>query len=181
MEIIKDGSILLQSAKLPTDRLWTFPKSVHANTSIYQDSHVAASVIRNDLQAAHVKFWSAALGSPADGTLIRALSAGYLGNLPKLTARMVRRHLPNSMATAKGHLDRQRQGVRSTKRKSKRAVVIENIEDPDADWDSSLYTWVVDRTETENHSDLTGKFPVTSLHGNNYILMYTKITSALCQ
>ena len=79
MEIIKQESTLLRSAKLPTDRLWTFPRPATTTQQPSKDSHLAAHVIRNDLQAANVKFWSAALGSPADTTLIRALSSGFLG------------------------------------------------------------------------------------------------------
>ena len=105
-----------------------------------------------------MKFWSAALGSPADDTLIKALSSGFLGNLPRLTARMVRKHRPNSLATAKGHMDRQRQGVRSTKIKTKSVAVNRHEYLDDIDWDDKLYTLVAHRTNQENHSELFGKF-----------------------
>ncbi len=42
---------------------------------------------------------------------MRAVSAGYItgpDQFQRLAAKMVRRHLPNSLATAKGHLDRTR-------------------------------------------------------------------------
>jgi hypothetical protein len=120
LQVTKHGQTLLHTDKLPTDRLWTFPERSNAQQAHQQDPKTAALVIRNDLQAGYVKFWSAALGSPADDTLIHALSSGYLGNLPRLTAKMVRRHRPNSIATAKGHLDRQRQGVRFTQPKKQR-------------------------------------------------------------
>ena len=171
LEVISNGHTLLHVDKLPTDRLWTFPRTGNNIESETQNRYTAASVIRNDLQSGYVKFWSAALGSPADSTLIQALSLGYLGNLPRLTAKMVRRHRPNSIATAKGHLDRQRQGMQSTRPKKSKTVISEREVCDDIDWDSKLYTWVVHRTEQENHTDLSGRFPVTSIHGNNYMLM----------
>jgi hypothetical protein len=47
---------------------------------------------------------------PAPTTFLRSVSAGYINvpdQFPRLTAKMVRRHLPR-VATAKGHLDRAR-------------------------------------------------------------------------
>ena len=111
MQVIKQGQTLLHSANLPTDRLWTFPRLAHQKVNDTQALRSAASVIRNDLQAEYIKYWSSTLGSLADETLIRyliALSLGFLGNLPRLNAKMLRRHRPNSLPTAKGHLDRQR-------------------------------------------------------------------------
>jgi hypothetical protein len=170
MDIIKAGEVLLHSEKLSGDKLWSFPRQSQQTLENSQRDIHASSVVRNDIQAGYVKFWSAALGSSADDTLIRALAAGYLGNLPRLTARMVRRHRPNSLATAKGHLDRTRQGIMSTKPRKKQNITMDNnIED--LDWESDLYTCIVHRTDEENHSDLSGKFPITSIHGNNYMLM----------
>jgi hypothetical protein len=52
-------------------------------------------------------------GSPAISTFQRAVRKGYLYT-PRLTSSLVSKHKPNSEATAKGHLDRRRQGLDST-------------------------------------------------------------------
>jgi hypothetical protein len=45
--------------------------------------------------------------------MIAAIEKGYI-KFPHLSANTVRQHRPNSIATAKGHLDQTRQGQRST-------------------------------------------------------------------
>ena len=56
----------------------------------------------------------ASFGSPVISTFQRAVRKGYLSTIPRLTSYLVSKHKPNSEATAKGHLDRRRQGLDST-------------------------------------------------------------------
>ena len=59
---------------------------------------------------AHLVAWlHAALGSPAETTLANALRRGYIV-MEGLTPESLSRHPPQSLATAKGHLARHRQG-----------------------------------------------------------------------
>jgi hypothetical protein len=51
---------------------------------------------------------------PGPFTWVRAIHAGHFATWPGLTAELVHKHLPPSLATAKGHLDQQRQNIRST-------------------------------------------------------------------
>ena len=44
-----------------------------------------------------------------------SINAGYFTMWPGLTSELVRKHLPKSLATAKGHLKQTEQNVRSTK------------------------------------------------------------------
>jgi hypothetical protein len=49
------------------------------------------------------------LGYPSPTTFLRAVERGFItgpSQFPRLTPKAVRKHLPNAMATAKGHLDR---------------------------------------------------------------------------
>ena len=62
----------------------------------------------------YIKFMHASFGSPAISTFQRAVRKGYLSTIPRLTSSLVSKHKPNSEATAKGHLDRRRQGLDST-------------------------------------------------------------------
>ena len=55
--------------------------------------------------------------SPSPSTLIAAIDAGRMTGFPWLTSELIRRHLPLSRATVKGHLDQQRKNLRSTQPK----------------------------------------------------------------
>jgi hypothetical protein len=49
------------------------------------------------------------MGYPASTTFLHAVTAGYItgpSQYPRLTPKMVRRNLPQAMATARGHLDK---------------------------------------------------------------------------
>ena len=60
-------------------------------------------------------WYHAAAGFPTKETFIDAVRAGNYSTWPGLTIRMITRHFPDSVETAKGHLKGQRQGIRSTK------------------------------------------------------------------
>ena len=55
-----------------------------------------------------------ALFSPTPRTLCTAINKVFLTTFPDLASAAVRKHLPKSIATSKGHLDQQRQGIQST-------------------------------------------------------------------
>ena len=76
-----------------------------ANSSL----HVKRSV------AQLMRFYSRTLGNPADSTVQRALDDGILTDvLPGLTSERWRVYPPDSINTAKSHLDRLRQNIAST-------------------------------------------------------------------
>ena len=145
----------------------TAPVNTTSMSEIITDMTVGATneslyVARN--QPKTVQFYHACLGSPSDSTYINAATKGYLDSFPSLTAAMIRKHPPNSIATAKGHLDRVRQGIRSTN---------ESI----TDWHPVATNTKMARAEVyvkimpsgELHHDNTGQFPVKSSSGNNYV------------
>jgi hypothetical protein len=73
--------------------------------------YVEASALSLQDTASYVKFSHASLGYPAPSTLYNAVKAGFItgpNQYPRLTTKMVRRHWPNELATARGHLDRHR-------------------------------------------------------------------------
>ena len=73
--------------------------------------YVEANAVQIQDNASYVRFVHACLGYPAPTTFLHAVTEGYItgpDQFPRLTTKMVRRHSPNSLATAKGHLDRAR-------------------------------------------------------------------------
>jgi hypothetical protein len=62
----------------------------------------------------NVKFAHQSLCNPPITLIIKANNAGFLDGAPHLNAQTVRKYLVSSPATAKGHMKRPRNGIRST-------------------------------------------------------------------
>jgi hypothetical protein len=127
-------------------------------------------------------FHHAALFSPAPSTLQFAIKQGFLDSFPGLTQRAVKKYLPPSEATTKGHLDQEQQNIHPSKPKQNpQPPVVNDIttEDPvilrDTDNPNNLRTNNVMCTMFEltkkSYFDLTGKFPYTSSRGYKYIFV----------
>ena len=108
----RDGRVILSGAKQIEDLLWNLPIPIPTCLpppppspphSAPTSAHFA---IHNAHDAEYVKFVHASFGSPAVSTFHRAVRQGFLRSFPRITARMIRLNPPNSIATAKGHLDR---------------------------------------------------------------------------
>ena len=120
----------------------------------------------------------AAFGNPALSTFQHAVRSHYLPSIQRLTISNVLAHPPHTVPTALGHLDQTRQGQRSTNRFISLFSDEPNEDAPyDADSEQSntgyvnhTYTHVYVLTDTM-HSDLTGKFPVMSRLGMQYIFV----------
>ena len=151
---------MLHGSKLPTDHLWSIAAPL--STPIANAAHALTS------DAEFVTFANAALGSPAICTLTQAVRQGYLHSYSGFTTAMLTAHRPNSTATAKGHLDQQQQGQRSTQIPLVMFDTDDNADDTDtaSPTVSSSYTTTPAYTQVilashTLHSDLTGRFPVT--------------------
>ena len=71
--------------------------------------YVEANAITLQDNASYVKFVHAALGYPSPSTFLNAVRSGFItgsDQFPRLTTKMIRKHWPNDLATARGHLDR---------------------------------------------------------------------------
>ena len=139
-------------------------------------------IMRNEHAADFAKFVSATFGSPPDSSLINAVGKGWLGNFPRVTAKMIRDNPPNSVASAKGHLDLTRQGQHSTKT-NERSLPKPALPVDDDDFSSPNFSDALELDENTHDiyarvmaasdvlsSDLSGRFPVTSHNGFSYIL-----------
>ena len=104
------GQIISRSLKDPQARLWPFdPSSV-------SPKFLANNVVRHEINADFVAYCHASFCSPPDSSMYEALRKGFLGNYPRLTAKMFRSNMPNSPSTAKGHLKQRRQTSKNKKR-----------------------------------------------------------------
>jgi hypothetical protein len=81
-------------------------KSAHTLPT-YEPNQVLLLHHTSPADAEHVRFVHACLGSPPPTTFLRAVARGYINGprqFPRLTTKMVRRNMPSSEATARGHL-----------------------------------------------------------------------------
>jgi hypothetical protein len=100
--------------------MWTLSLSTTNTIRAGHDPTVIPTSQANNLQAFPskadlVQFLHGAAGYPVPSTWIQAIESGHYNTWPGLTAPLVRKHLPKSPATVKGHMQQQRQGIRSTK------------------------------------------------------------------
>jgi hypothetical protein len=84
-----------------------------ATSSQHSFEGTALNALRLSSNTERVLFYHAAMGSPPVVTLTKALRAGILPTLP-ITAEMLTKTPPHTLATAEGHLDAHRQGIQST-------------------------------------------------------------------
>ena len=108
-------------------------------------------------------YYHRAAFSPVPTTFITAINNGNLSTWPGLTAELISKHLPKSLATAKGHDKLARKNVRSTR-----------PQDPTPDLPVTR-TKTIHITVIEPSSllatDLTGRFPTISSRGYKYIIV----------
>jgi hypothetical protein len=124
-----------------------------------------------------VHYFHRACFSPVIKTWTQAIDAGFFTTWPGLTSALVRKHLPKSVATAKGHLRQDRKNVRSTKKatnqpvtKSPPMTTSDLFTEPNVRTHCA-FTKVVSMTG-KVFSDQTGRFPQTSSRGNKYIMIF---------
>ena len=170
----------LTGSKTPSSDLWFFsvpsvPLPRALNTALFSLASLPA--------ARFVAYHHRSFGSPSLSTFLRALSRGYIHGIPLLTHTLVRKFPPLSLATAYGHLNTLRQGVASTRRTPPPTCLSvapnasltptpppdPSLPDPD---DAPLESFAVTSHRREWASaDLTGRFPVKSVNGHEYILV----------
>ena len=97
--------------------------------------------------------------SPVPTTFISAINKGNFSTWPGLTAELISKHLPKSLATEKGHNKLARQNVRSTR-----------PQEPPVSRTKTVQITVVEPIDLLE-TDLTGCFPTISSRGYNYIIV----------
>jgi hypothetical protein len=129
--VMYNGKIILRGEKDPSTDLWTLLLGSHDMTSQHATSTLplAAPDFANahaqpavqiaffahtvQTKANSIRFAHQSLCSPRISTLLKAIKHGYLKGCPNLTAHGVNKYLNPSPATAKGHMKRPCQGIRS--------------------------------------------------------------------
>ena len=108
----------------------------------------------------------AAAFSPSISTFLNSVGCNLFTTWLNLTPQVIHRHLCTPIATVKGHLDQQLQ-------QQQKHNVNEPPPSPLPTKSHSIYAAIIDPHQStgSSYSDLTGRFPIQSNHGTNYIFI----------
>ena len=167
IRLIKNGIVFASADKAPTDRMWSFPTPSPVDANY---------VMHHQVNAEMVAFYHAACGSPSISSFIRAVAKGFLASIPQLTVARIRANPPMALATARGHMQAMRQGVRSTSLTDTWSADLFSTADTSDDVTSAVpcnicYVYTFATMEMRAYSDATGRLPVPSCQGSEYILV----------
>ena len=147
---------MLYSPKDPQSRLWSLLIADHPYPT--QTTKQIGSIVTNSAHAERTAYTSASMGSPPDSTLLNAFSKKYI-DMHNITLKMIRQNPPPAIATAQGHLRLHKKDINSTK--------IREYHSTNTHHDRAQFA-----TNAFSASNIaSGKFPVTSFNGNNYIVV----------
>jgi len=172
--VYKGKQEILKGVRDEETGLWMIDLKAFQKTPVMSCS----TAIRLRTQEEKVAFWHGTFGSPAISTISRALDKGYI-KIPGITGAMMRKYAPNPVATAFGHLDQTRQGMRSTKHKmqveeeelevsSKHGT---NQQNAPTKPHATKNVYIKFQPTGRNFMDETGKFPMQSKSGALYVLI----------
>ena len=126
-DIIYNGKTILKGCKDPNTNLWTIPINDSQTPSLHRMDPTQPDTLQHTAHFAHsistrankVKFAHQSLCNPKISTLLKSTQKGFLKGCPNISETLILKYLNPSPATAKGHMKRPRQGIRSTTPKIK--------------------------------------------------------------
>ena len=190
MEVIKNKKIVLEGIRNKQDGLWDveIPQSTKTTSTsvpiIPTDLKVNAIVNKNQSKTKLANYYHQCCFSPCIRTLTEAVKKGNFDSWPGFKDLKLYTNLQRTLATSKGHLDQERQGLQSTKTKALNHLLLQNLTDdvrkdffptntlsvqaPTNDYIAQIIPF---RQASKAYMDLTGRFPHRSSRGNEYILV----------
>ena len=169
---IKNDRVVLRGERSKSgDGLWDIPISQEISNALPSpiSSTALNVIIRKDTATrALIRYLHAACFSPPIKTFLEAVRRNHLITWPGLTPKLITKHLTPSIATAKSHLNQERQGLQSTKSPS--SFAFEDMR-PEHSARSHEVIYSLVSSQDRAYMDLTGRFPFCSSRGNEYILI----------
>ena len=182
-EVSLNGEIILRGWRDPDTRLWRVSLLADGSNSIVPaDQNIVQSPTVNGIYECEntgelIKFYYATMGYPVISTWTQAIDKGYFRGWRGLTSDRVRRFIKPNEQCEQGHMDQRRTGIRSTK--SSHAVpppdIVDTMEEPEQapqNDKTNMVFMTIAEAEGQLFTDQTGRFPVTSNRGNNYIVLF---------
>jgi hypothetical protein len=183
VNIFKNGQVIITGERNDTNGLWTVPLAPKAPLppTLHQTDptpcHSANGAIQNGVtKQALAAFLHACAFSPLPSTFLRAILRGHFNSWPGLTASLITKHLPKSLATSKGHLRMEQKNLQSTKITADLPLAtsldFSPSQEPGNKRTNVVFTSILQATDLhKSYSDQTGKFPVQSSRGYNYVMI----------
>ena len=106
---------------------------------------------------------------------LKAIHAGLFTTWPGITAKLVNKYLNKELATSQGHLNQQHQGTWSTKDKPTPPFSKFPSTAPTSRT-NKIYLKMIKYTG-QIYTDQPGRFPVTSIRGNTYLMVLYEYNS----
>jgi len=207
------GKAIVHGTKCCKNGLWYVPLSTQKHTTegapIPSTSHQANSKYHTSTIAETIQFLHQCFNSPTVAALTKAIDNNQLLGLPgHITSAAVRKYIPESTATHKGHMQRRRKGLRSTSKpsatpSSNRFELLTDestvhaaettpamaadqeldfypTKEADAEWELFIGAAFAETFDGTIYTDITGGFPITSYKGNKVIFFaYEYRTNAI--
>jgi hypothetical protein len=178
--VTKNGFPVMNGYRDTNTRLWRLKTASHASapppppaqSEPTHKTHSVNALVPEGTIADMIAFLHKAMFSPTTTTtLLQAVKNGHLATWPGMITENINKHLPKSIATALGHLDQQHKNTRSTKPKTPtttptpKSDTQPTSENPN-ERTHQVFPAIIDADTGKIFTDQTGKFPVTSSHGN---------------
>ena len=196
-DFVCDNQLVLTGYRDPTTGLYLLPTKPQPATAPVPRDLAALNAYAETNVPKLMRYLHACAGFPVAATWIQAIDRGYFTTWPGLSASRVRKYLPKSEETAKGHMKLVRQGIRSTSKgdtteaeeggTSKGAATdpADDVESPSARETSAevgrkrnLIACSVPMKGIIG-TDQTGRFPVESDRGHKYIFILYDVDTEL--
>ena len=185
-EISLNGEIILRGWRDPTTRLWRISLIPDSGNNIVPPDQVvtlsqpqANNIYECSNTQQLIQFYYATMGYPVISTWIKAIDLGYFRGWRGLTSNRVRRFIKPDAISELGHMDQTRAGIRSTKSSllppTENPPLPDTMEPPEQaphNDKTNMVFLTLAEVEGQLFTDQTGRFPVTSSRGNNYIVMF---------
>jgi len=156
--------------KTPTEFLANRPLPKEAINNVYELKSTAEII----------RYYHAVAGFPTKATWLEMIDIGSYATWPGLTVEAARKHYPESEETVKGHMRKQKAGIRSTKKQ----LIIPEEEDGKTIRPKKKHRDVMikvfdtnDELAMKIYTDQTGRFPTRSSRGNQYIMVLAEVDS----
>jgi hypothetical protein len=159
-------STILTGLQDKESSLWRVPLEPNLPLEIGRE-HSAHNVYEQKSIQDTITYLHAYCFSLVPDTWIKAIQNGNFATWPSFTVENVCKYLSKSDATSKGHMNQIRQNIRSTQPAVEQpAPEVDMVQEDKCNY---MYAAVIDTNQS--YTELTGRFPTTSLSGNKYILI----------
>ncbi len=174
VQITVTGEAVLQGWR--EGNLWRVPLKDGSSVPINEDklSEAAHNLFELPSLRESIRYLHASLGFPVKSTWLKAIRAGNFAGWPLVTVENVNKYFPESDETQMGHLNQQRQGVRSTKTREPLMDIDTSMTKGKKEKD--VYFKVFDM-KNQIYTDQTGAFPIRSRGGHRYLMVMLEIDS----